>query len=346
MNRIVLLLAGAAMAGCSGEQAGPQNAPPRLVQTTEVRAADTRPAQLSGRIRSRFETPLAFEVGGRIVARSVDAGQRVEAGQLLFQLDPRDFEQSVRVARADVDAARAEWETAKAETRRNRELLEREFISAQIFERVELAEKAAHETLDAARARLEQAENSLGYATLSATRGGVLIEVSGEPGQVVSPGRAVGIQATDGDHEVEVFLPEALGVPSSGQLVGTVEGPVGLVLREVAGAADAATRTWRARYSIVSGGAGLRLGAVVKVALDVDESGRDVLEVPVAAINERGQGPQVWLIEDGRAEAVRVTLLDMNTEMARIVADLPAGARVISLGTHLLKPGMPVRELP
>jgi hypothetical protein len=67
--------------------------------------------------------------------------------------------------------------------------------------------------------------------------------------------------------------------------------------------------------------------------------------VPVGAINERGQGPQVWRIIDGQARPFQVTLFDLDTEHALILADLPADAEVISLGTHLLESGMPVRAL-
>lgn len=344
MNRILWLLAASMpmlTVGCSDPAPAPVDDKPRWVYTSEVRLADSGSARLSGTVRSRFETPLAFQVGGRIVARHADAGQRVERGDLLFELDRRDFQQSVRMAQAEVDAARAELEAAEAETRRNRELLQREFISRQVFERVELAEKAARERLGAAVARLEQAENALEYATLKATRDGVLIEVHADPGQVVAAGQAVGIQAVEGEYDIEVFLPESLGIPQTGRIV---DGPE-LELREIAGAADTITRTWRARYSVAGDQSGLRLGAVVKVALDVDGREGRVVEVPVGAINERGQGPQVWLIEDGKARPVRVTLLDMDTEMARIAVDLPADARVISLGTHLLHSGMPVREL-
>ncbi|HNR00395.1 MAG TPA: biotin/lipoyl-binding protein, partial [Trueperaceae bacterium] len=67
---------------------------------------------LSGIVRARIEAPLAFQVGGRIIARRVDAGQAVSAGQVLFELDPADLEQAVRAAEADAAAAETAWRTA------------------------------------------------------------------------------------------------------------------------------------------------------------------------------------------------------------------------------------------
>jgi len=346
MSRTLLLLVLVFLAGCADQDDVPVRDAVRLVMTAPVQAADAGAARLSGTVRARFETPVSFQVDGRILERLVDAGDQVESGKVLFRLDPRDFAQAVSVASADLAAALAEVETAAAETRRNRDLLTREFISEQVFERVQLAEKSARERADAARARLEQARNRLGYAELEAGHSGTLIEVTGEPGQVVAAGQPVGIIAQAGQSEVEVFLPERVGIPQAGRVVQGSRVLATLALREAAGAADDTTRTWKARYAIAEAAVPLRLGAVVKVELDAGQAaGADVLEVPVGAINERGNGPQVWIIRSGRAEPVRITLLDMDAETARITADLEPGTQVISLGTHLLQSGMPVRAL-
>lgn len=346
MNSALLFLPLVFLAGCADEDdALPLRDPVRLVMTAPVRAADVDVARLSGTVRARFETPLSFQVDGRILERGVDAGDRVESGEVLFRLDPKDFVQTVSVADADLQAALAELETAAAETRRNRDLLERAFISDQVFERVQLAEKNALERADAARARLEQARNRLGYTELAVGRPGTMIEVTGEPGQVIAAGQPVGIVAQDGKSEVEVFLPERFGVPQTGRVVKAGRTLATLGLREAAGAADDNTRTWRARYALAESTVRLRLGSVVKVALDAGDGASGLVEVPVGAINERGQGPQVWVIRDGRAEPVRVELLDVDSEWARIRAELEPGTQVISLGTHLLHSGMPVRAL-
>lgn len=317
----------------------------RWVRTTTVETLGPRASQLSGVVRARHETPLAFRVGGRIAERRVDAGDAVSAGQPLLELDPRDLEQAARVAQADLDAAIAELETARADTRRNRGLLEREFISDQVFERVQLAENSARERVDAARARLEQAENALDYATLDAPNAGTMIDVIAEPGQVVAEGQAVATLALDGAREVELHLPEVFGTPETGRIIRGADGQPALRLREVAGAADPLTRTWTARYTLTEPAAALRLGSVVRVALDVPQGEATVFQVPVGAINERGRGPQVWMIFDGRAEPVPITVLDLDTESARISGELPADAEIIALGTHLLDAGMAVRPL-
>ena len=333
MNRLALLPLLLFLAACQVEERAQPTEAVRTVLTVAPRSASFHGARMSGTVRARFETPVAFQVSGRILARHVDAGQSVTAGQLMFELDPRDFEQQVRVARADLAAAGAELATAQAETRRNRELLQRKFISAQVFERVELAEQSARERVDALQARLEQAELTRDYARIEAGGDGVLIDAAGEPLAVLAEG---------GTPEIQVDLPERIGVPRTGTLINGSEAPLRLQLREVAGAADPLTRTWQARYSLVDPVEVPRLGSVVKVLLDVDHG--QLLEVPIGAINERGQGPQVWLIDDGRVRPMPVVLVAIDAEMAQILAELPPDARVVAVGTHLLEPGMPVRE--
>ncbi|MEN1727085.1 MAG: efflux RND transporter periplasmic adaptor subunit [Pseudomonadota bacterium] len=345
LTPVLFSLAAVLLAACSSGTEEQESDQARWVRVATVELATQTSIGLSGTVRARFETPVSFLVGGLISERLVDAGQRVDAEQVLFNLDPRDLEQAVRVARADLDTAVAELATAEAESRRNRDLLDREFISDQAFEQVDLAEKASRERVDAARARLEQVSNALEYGTLIAPSAGVLIEVIGEPGQVVAAGEPMATIAVDGPREVEVFLPEAVGVPEQAQAILSTGEVFEMVLREVAGAADTVTRTWSARYRFVDPSVDLRLGSVIRLGLD-QTLAEPILQVPVAAINERGQGAQLWQIVDGQARPLPVRIIDLDAEYAQVIADIEPGAEVIALGTHLLQDGMAVRALP
>jgi len=347
MHRMKALLAlvFVVISGCGGGQepaTGEVDAP--FVKTAAVASADAGAVGLSGTVRARYETPVAFQVGGRIAARRVDAGQAVRAGHVLFELDARDLEQALQAAQADAAAAQAALATARAELGRVRQLKDQNFVSAQALDRSELAEREARTRLDAARARLAQARNALGYARLSAPAAGVLVEVSGEPGQVVTTGQRVATLAHDGEREVEVFFPDAARPPATGQLVRADGADLPLRLREVSGAVDPQSRTWRARYS-VTGGDALALGSVVRAAFALPGGDDQALSVPLAALDERGEGPRVWQVVDGRAQPVAVEILALDAEAARVRGSLKAGDTVVALGTHLLTPGMAVREL-
>lgn len=317
----------------------------RAVRSAVVQAAESRPLGLSGTVRARSEAPLAFQVGGRIISRRVDAGQQVQAGQLLFELDPRDLLQSLRASEAELAAAEATLATIDAELRRARQLHAQQFTSAQALERTELQKQEAQTRRDAVAARAAQARNALEYGALRAPASGVLIEVSGEPGQVVQPGQPVAKLAQAGERELEVYFPAGFEPPAQGEALRSDGRSMALKLREVAGAVDPLGRTRRARYTVDAPADSLVLGAVVRARFAGLQAAEAELLVPLGAIDERGQGPRVWRIEAERVSPVAVTLLALDDRRARIRGPLQPGDKVVALGVHLLDETMKVREL-
>jgi multidrug efflux pump subunit AcrA (membrane-fusion protein) len=90
---------------------------PRVVRVQVVK--DDPPAgeqAYTGVVRARYESDLAFRVGGKVIARLVEVGDRVRPGQILLQLDPRDYELAVKVAEAELTTADAEFKQAAADT--------------------------------------------------------------------------------------------------------------------------------------------------------------------------------------------------------------------------------------
>lgn len=341
-----LVLGACALAGCERAAAPRQDSPPPFVKTIAVHTSSEGQLGLSGTVRARVETPLAFQVGGQIAARRVDAGHRVAPGQALFELDRRDLEQGVRAAAADLAAAEAALATALADLARNRVLQEQRFTSAQALERFELAQREAQTRRDAAAARLAQARNALGYGQLLAPAGGVLIDVIGERGQVVSAGQIVATLAQDGERELELHFPQGVLPPASGDAVLADGRTLPLQLREVAGAVDPQGRTRRARYTVLAPQESLVLGMVLRARFEAPLTPAEgEFAVPLGALNERGEGPRVWRVEEGRVRAVPVTVLGTDGDTARVRGALAAGDRIVALGTHLLVEGMAVREL-
>ncbi len=340
---VLLTLIAVALSGCSKTEESPlAAAAPPWVRTVAVRSDSPPQLGLTGRVRARFETPVAFQVDGRIAVRHVDAGQTVEAGQVLFELDPKDFHESLNAAAAAHAAAVAEVKTAQDELERHRDLLKKGFIGQQAYDRAVLAERTARARLTAAEADLERARNGLGYAVLRTDRAGVLVEVQGEAGQVVETGQTLALLAVEGMREIEVALPDG-AAPQRGHAIGADGTPVAITLREVAGAADPASLTWRARYRLEHG-ASFALGSVVRVTLQAAAPAGPIFAVPIGALDERAEGPRVWQVVDGRAQPLPVTVVSLGQETARISAALPTAARVVAFGTHLLTPDMAVRE--
>lgn len=357
-NLAILLLAAAAHACAPPEREDAVPPPPPWVLTTPLEPAGNPVIRVSGTVRARYETPVGFQVPGRVVAREVDSGQRVEPNQILFRLDTRDFDAAVLAAEAQLATAEAALETARAELERQERLDAQNATSRERLDRARLAEQDARGRLEAAKAELTRARNAREYAELRAAQPGVLIDVSAEPGQVVAPGQTVALLARDGEREIEVNLARGVDPPATGRVLVPEGPPIEIELREIAGAADPVSRTWRARYRARNGrepaaedhqrDRDIPLGAVVQVELDDKPDDADVFRVPVSALDERGRGPRLWRVENGIARPFPVQIVAIDGETARVRIQPPPapGLRVVALGAHLLNDGKSVRERP
>ena len=338
------------VSACGKAPPPPAEKAPPFVKTVAVQVGGPAEVGLSGTVRARVESPLSFQVGGRIARRRVDAGERVAASQTLFELDTRDLEQGVLAAAADLAAADAALASAVADLTRARQLQQRNYTSAQALERFELSRREMQTRREAAAARLAQARNAMAYARLQAPAAGVLIDVVGEPGQVVAPGQQVALLAQAGEREIEVNFPADARPPAQGEATlsdGTV---LPLVLRETAGAVERQGRTLRVRYTVQGAQKdappALVLGSVLRARFHGKAVAANELAVPLAALNERGEGPQVWRVREGVVTPVPVSVMYTDGELVHIRGALSEGDIVVALGTHLLTPGMKVRELP
>lgn len=330
----------------SAEEEAPVALPP-WVLTVPLEVSSAATWSLTGAVRARHEIPLSFRIGGEILERRIDAGDRVTAGRLLFRLDPRDVIQQRIAAEAAEASARAETENAERERDRLADLLKKKLASQQDFERAATAARASSERLRAAQASLAQALNALGYAALTAPADGIVLDANAQVGQVVTAGQTLAMLAEDGPREVEVDVPEDRRdrLPTQAVAEPFGNGPaLTATLREIAGTADPVARTWRARYRLSETPAVLALGTTVTLRFETDPaSGPPVLRVPLGAVLERADGAMVWRLVDGRVQPEPIKLLGLDGEYARIQTNLAPGTPVVALGVNRLQPGQAVR---
>lgn len=348
--RILPLLAVAlTLAACKSEEKGA--APPRvvLVQTVGATGAAAAPP-LNGEIRARHESNLGFRVGGKIVARLVDVGAPVKAGQALARLDPTDLQHGQQAAQAQVVVAESDLALAKAELARSADLLARQFISQSAHDVKLSLFRSAQARLDQAREQAAISRNQAGYAALAADHAGVVTAVLAEVGQVVGAGQPVVQLARSGEMEVAVAVAEA-DLPRILALAKRAETlPVSLWarpelalrgrVREVAAAADPLNRAYPARIALIAPPAGLALGMTASVRMPAQSFG-GVL-VPSAAVVNRASATQVWVVENGKTVARPVQVRGYVDQGVVVSAGLAPGDKVVVAGANLLAPGIAV----
>ena len=337
-----------AVAACSPQPA-PQE-PVRAVKVITVGASALAPAsEYAGEVRARIESRLGFRVPGKLIARPVEPGQRVQAGQLLAQIDPQDYQLAAQAAQAAVAAAQSQRDVAWADYKRFEALRAQNFISGAELERREAALKAAESALTQAQSQLSVQSNQAGYARLLATASGVVTGIEAEIGQVVSAGQAVLRLAHDGPRDAVFSVPEQaisgfrLGqtlqvtLQASGQ---TLQGQV----REVGASADPLTRTFMVKLALEASQA-LPLGSTVNVQAPKGAGvASQAIKLPTAALRQEGQATTVWLLDEAsmtvQAQPVQVQTVDGQEVV--IAAGLSPGQKVVAAGVHVLSPGQKV----
>ena len=333
---------------CSQPEPPPE--PVRAVKLLTVGASELQTVQeYAGEVRAGVESRLGFRVAGKLVERPVQLGQRVQAGQVLAQIDPQDYQLSAAAARAQVAAAQTQYELAAADFQRFGKLKEQNFISGAELERRESALKAARSQLQQAQAQAQAQGNQAQYSRLQADASGVVTGIDAEPGQVLAAGTPVLRLAHDGARDVVIAVPEDKvtrlepGQPVQVRTWSTGESLPGTV-REVAASADPVTRTFTVKVKIDPATAP-PLGSTVHVVPQaLAAKGLQAIKLPTTALRQEGQATAVWVYEADkgavRSQVVQVATADGND--AVIVGGLTPGMQVVSTGVHVLTPGQKV----
>jgi RND family efflux transporter MFP subunit len=338
------------LAACQAETA-PIAKSERPVQVQQVRfGVDATVREFVGVVRARHETDLGFRVSGKIVARLVNVGDRVHAGDVIARLDPQDLRLQVESAQAELDAATSNLAQAAAELDRYATLKARGYAAVAEFDRKKAANDEAEGRLARARRALELARNQLDYADLKADADGVITATRAEPGQVVAIGQPVVQLAHRGEKEAVVALPETWLVQvreakAAVRLWSDDDRSFQAKLRELSPQADPATRTYAARFTILDADDTVAFGMTATVRLDRGGEER-VAKLPLSSVLNRGQGPAVYVVNDeGVLELQPVTVVAFTADAALVSAGVSDGDRIVALGVQKLEPGLQVRTI-
>jgi RND family efflux transporter MFP subunit len=338
----------ALMAGWSSKPAvkDPRLQSPR-VEVVQAQAAGSNGRTFTGIVEARVQSDLGFRVGGKILERFVNVGERVQKGQILMRLDPEDLRLSAAAEQANVEAARAKYIQTKADETRSAGLAKSGVVSRQEYDQARAALDSSKAQLEAAEAQARISNNSSEYAVLLADADGVIVRTLSEPGQVVAAGQTVIQLAHDGPREALINLPEGvrpdLGTIASARLYGQDQ-MYQARLRQLSDAADPASRTFEARYVLEGEAASAPLGSTVTITLVTRQtSGNQSVLVPVGAVYDHGSGPGVWIVDDkSEVKFHRVQIASIGQEEVVVSHGVDAGEKIVALGAHLLHEGQVV----
>ena len=338
------------LAACSRQTVATDDVRPVRTLTVSPRSASAA-VDFAGEVRPRVETRAGFQVAGRMTQRLVEVGQRVRQDQPLATIDPQDYRLAAEASEAARTSAQVDRDQQRADYKRFEDLQAKGFIS-----QAELDRRKA--SLDAAEARYAQAAanarvtgNQAGYATLRAPHDAVVTAIDAEVGQVVAAGQPVVRLAQTGEKEVLIGIPEQ----QLAALAGTTDisvrlwsggAPIRGTLRELSPVADAATRTFPARISLVNPPAAVALGMTATVSFAVALP-QPVITVPLQALVVEAGATHAWRYDaaTGTVRRTRVRVGNVAGNEVVVAEGLQAGDVVITAGAHQLKEGQKVKLL-
>jgi RND family efflux transporter MFP subunit len=328
----------------------------------------------TGYVYARKKANISPKVGGRLAKLYVDEGSVVKEGQVLAELESSDVQAQLQQLRADIVAAKAKVERARADfadatTRFNREkeLLAKEAGTQMAHDDAKARLETARTTLVSAEADVQSVEarhNSVSVAIentrVRAPFGGTVLRKLAEVGEVIAPFTLSGIVtlASLDDLEVQADVAEAqfhkvkVGTPAEIILDAFPDkrfrGQVSEV-RQIVDRSKAAV-TVKVRFSDAAAGVLPDMAAKVSFltkALDAEAlKAAPKLVAPADAVVERGGRKVVFTVDDGQARALPVTVKGPFSENSLEIADSgpTTGTKVIRRPNEKIRDGVSVKE--
>ena len=357
------------LAGCDEGPVQPQAAAePASVRVINVQRQEVREqAEFVGRVVAIERVELRARIEGFLEERTFREGQFVEAGTVMFRIEPDTFEAEVELARAGVAAAEAQKVEADANLARALQLIERGNIAEKSVDEARALAQTTEAAVLARSAELRQAEINLSYTEITTPIPGRVSREAYSVGNLVAPESGPLATVTSLDPISVVFSvseadllkaqqdriargedtsdirdgQESTLVPRLALPGGTIyehPGTIDFLGAEV----DPATGTVPVRAVFPNPNALLLHGQFATVVLEQEETESKIV-IPVSAVQEDQVGAFVLVLNDEKAAEIRRIERGQTQEINLIVEQgLEEGEVVIVDGLQKIRPGVPV----
>jgi len=349
---VALLLAGWTFAACGcGSGARPRNVRvPVTVARAELR---TVPLALTatGTIEAIQNADIGSQVGGVVTRIAFAEGQEVAEGQVLIELDPRPFRNSLEQAQATLARDRAQADNARREAERARQLLEQNLLPRSEFDQKVASAEALAATVRADSAEVAAARLNLQYATIRAPFAGQTGRLNVHVGDLVRAATSEALVTVVQVRPVRVrFSVPVNDVPlvqryreRRPRVVVRVPGADSTeregTLVFVDNAVDPSSGTLLLKGELPNRDHALVPGQFVEVRLVLEEQ-KDRVVVPSLAVSRGQEGAFVYVMAADSTVATRPVTVERSTDDLTVLAGgLEAGETVVTDGQLRLSPG-------
>jgi membrane fusion protein, multidrug efflux system len=335
----------------SGRSGGTREAIPVLVATAAQKSV---PLQIRavGNVEAFSTVSIKSQVTGVIVKAHFKEGQNVKQGQLLFTIDPRPLEATLKQAEATLARDTAQLQNAREQARRYADLVKKQYVSQEQYDKIRADADAAEAVVQADQAVVENAKVQLSYCyiyspldgqvgSLLVNEGNLVRVNDGTPLVVINQLTPVNVTFSVPEQNLpdikRHMLAGKLGVGASfpSDEGHSEEG----TLTFIDNAVDRSTGTIKLKAEFSNKERRLWPGQYVNVALTLTTQA-DAVVIPSEAIQVGPEGQQVFVVRPDKTVEMRpVTVARTNEGEAIIAKGVAAGEQVVREGQFLLGPG-------
>ena len=338
MKRLSMLTLAIATSWCF--QAVAADAPALKVITVES-TGSTADNRLDAVVEAVRQTTLSTQVAGPVVALHVKPGDKVKAGQELLRIDARAAQQGVVASSAQVEAAQSQLNVATRELERQKQLLQKQYISQAAYDRALAQWDAAKAQVKASQAQTQAAQTQSGFFVLSAPYSGVISDVPVTLGDMAMPGRPLVTMHDPSALRVTAAVPESLLSAAKAQikeiryelpgLEGAAEAQRPKQV-QILPAVDPVTHTGQIRLGLPTGTEGLVPGLFARIWLPGASAGTaeaEHLYVPASVVVRRAEMTGVYVINaEGKPRLRQVRLGERLGERVEVLSGLRKDEKV------------------
>lgn len=327
------------MAGGFSDKIAPSTASPQLqnVQTITIEPyAYTDRLWLPANLIAKQNTQVASRILANVTSVNVRAGDMVQAGDVIAELDNQDLKAQVRQIEAQVEAVSAQLTQASLQLKRNKALREQGLISVNDLDSVQSTFDQLRATKLSYEQQRDQANVTLAYSKIIAPIAGKVVDRMVEPGDLVNPGQAVVALYNPSSIQISSYIPESQAVTLTlGQALQVELSALQQVrtarISEIVPLADSAARSFEVKLDLAGDnldGSGLMPGMYAKVG--IDKATRDVIAIDKRYIQQFGQLSKVSVLENNQVSERFVRLgQQLDNNLVIIISGLSAGEKLV-----------------
>jgi RND family efflux transporter MFP subunit len=339
-------------AGCTGTAPAATEPPPPPVHAAVIEPESVTPTSIAtAEILANRQSNMRSETAGRVVEVGVEAGERVEDGEVLLRLDVGRPVSATQAANAAVAQSQARLAQAERELERTKKLVRTGGLPEQRLDDARDAVRLASAARDAARAEARLARRGLTDAVIRAPFAGTVVERTVELGEYLAPGTPLLSLADTSRLKARVLLDprEAMdvrvGAPASISVYARPgEVFTGKVVR-VGEVIDPRTRRLPVEIELDEHGGRLRPGLVARFEVITGDPKTEI-RVPLDGVFERFGSQHVYVIEDGIAHRRAIQLGSVRAGFAEVTDGLEPGDTVVTKGVTRVVDGSKVQVVP